>query len=89
MSTIYSLEINYSSEYNPLQNIKSSWKEIKLKEISKGKKLVFWLDESLKHPNYNNEIAVWAKQEEKYCIITGGSAARLNRDLVNFKKFLF
>ena len=82
-------EINYSSKYKPLQNIKSSWKKIKLKEIAKGKRLNFWLDESLKHPNYNNEFAVWGEQEKKYCIITGGSAARLNRDLVNFKKFLF
>lgn len=82
-------EINYSSKYKPLQNIKNSWKKIDLKDISKGKKLKFWLDETLKHPNYNNEFAVWGKQEKKYCVITGGSAARLNRDLVNFKKFLF
>ena len=82
-------EINYSSEYKPLENIKSHWKKISLKEISKGKKLVFWLDENLKHPNYDNESAVWAEQEKKYCVIIGGSAARLNRDLVNFKKFLF
>ena len=82
-------EINYSPKYKPLQNINTSWKKINLKEIAKGKRLKFWLDENLKHPKYKNEFAVWAKQEKKYCVIVGGDAARLNRDFVNFKKFLF
>ena len=36
-----------------------------------------------------NEFAVRAEQDKKYCIILGGGAARLNRDLVNFQKFKF
>lgn len=82
-------EINYSSKYKPLKNIKSDWKKIELKEIIKGKRLKFWLDENLKHPNYENEFAVWGERDKKFCVMTGGDAARLNRDLVNCKKFLF
>ena len=80
---------NYHQKYKPLDNKKNSWIEIKLKNIEKKKKLVFYLDKTLKHPNYHNEHAVRALQKNKYCIILGGDAARLNRDYVNFKKYVF
>jgi len=80
---------NYLQKYKPVNTLNNSWKEIKLKEIVKGKKLVFYLDYNLKHPNYPGEYAVRALQNKQYCIILGGSAARINRDLVDFKKFVF
>lgn len=80
---------NYNQKYKPVDNRKNSWLEIPLKNIEKGKKLVFYLDKTLRHPNYPKEFAVRALQEKKYCIILGGGAARLNRNLVNFKKFVF
>ena len=80
---------NYNIKYKPLNEIKNSWIEISLKNIAKKKKLVFYLDKTLRHPDHPNEFAVRAKQDKKYCIILGGGAARLNRDLVNFQKFIF
>ena len=80
---------NFSSKYKPVNQLRPSWKKINLKEIEKGKKLVFFIDKNLSHPYYSNEHAVWAKQEKKYCIILGGGAARLNRDFIDIKKFIF
>jgi hypothetical protein len=82
-------EKNYRNKYKPLKNINKSWKKIELKTIEKGKKLKFYLDPGLKHPNFPNEYAVRAKQEKKYCIILGGGAARLNKNLVNYEQFDF
>ena len=80
---------NFSSKYKPVNQLRPSWKKINLKEIEKGKKLVFFIDKNLSHPYYSNEYAVWAKQEKKYCVILGGGAARLNRDFIDIKKFIF
>ena len=80
---------NFSNKYKPVNRLKTSWKKIPLKEIEKGKKLVFFLDKNLSHPHYPKELAVRALQEKKYCIILGGGAARLNRDFIDIKKFIF
>ena len=80
---------NYDTKYKPLNDIKNSWLKFPLKKIVKNKRLVLYLDKTLRHPDYPNEFAVRAEQDKKYCIILGGGAARLNRDLVNFQKFIF